>query len=361
MKFPSKPKSVRTLTAYAELSSYVDDFRRGHYPFLWILGRPGTSKSSLLTSAMKGTDRYYARAGQLTPLQLYLDLYEHRGQPVILDDLETLLNQPQGHKLINALGEMSPEKTLSYRSTTNRLGDVPESFRTTSPLCVISNQFPKQDDIISRALVLEFRPTNLEVHLAAAEWFWDQEVYDFFGYSLNGWKDLESRWYVQIAADKRAGRDWRRLALEGYSLDYPAGLLLQLEHDTNYPDVHSRARRFEEMMIGRTGGSRASYYRLKGELKERKYLENPLKRRVLVQGQAPDYTTDPSVCDGLNQLPRLGAASERPLDLPARSAFQQPIRGDQVGSNSSKVVLDDLVSWESRLLDRDGNPDTPDT
>lgn len=359
MKFQSKPKTIRTLTTYAELQSYVDDYRRCHYPFLWIVGRPGTSKSSLFTSAMKGTDHYYARAGQLTPLQLYLDLYEHRGQPVILDDLESLLNQPLGHKLINALGETTPEKTLSYRSTTSQLGDTPGTFQTNSRLCFISNQFPKKDDIISRALVLEFKPTNLEVHLAAAEWFWDQEIYDFFGNGLNGWRDLESRWYGRTAADKQAGRDWRRLALEGYSLDYPAGLVLQLEQDTNYPDVRSRERRFVEMMAGREGGSRASYYRLKRELKERKYLENTLQRRVLVQGKPPEDTVEASVCEGLDQLPRLRAASNRPLDLPARTAFQQPIRGDQI-ETPTKTVLDDLLPWESRLLDRDGNPDTPD-
>ena len=50
---------------------------------------------------------YYRKGGQLTPLQFYLDCYVHRGEPIILDDAEHLLDDRIGAKLVSALGDTS--------------------------------------------------------------------------------------------------------------------------------------------------------------------------------------------------------------------------------------------------------------
>ena len=141
---------------------------------------------------MRGHDVYYRKAGQLTPAQFYIDGFRHRGQPIILDDAEHLLDNKIGAKLVSALGETSRVKYLSYGTTSRVLGEVPDSFSTTSPLCIIANRVTAHEDIQSRATILFHDPTNLEIHRAVARWYWDQEIHDWFGAHLNRLKPIDT-------------------------------------------------------------------------------------------------------------------------------------------------------------------------
>src|SRR5262245_32186940 len=108
------PRVARHLRTYAEFESYLTDFLRGIYHFLWVVGRPGTGKTESIRAAMRGTTAYYVRGGQLTALRFYTELYRHRNQPVILDDAEHILDDKVGAKLVAALGDSAPEKLLCF-------------------------------------------------------------------------------------------------------------------------------------------------------------------------------------------------------------------------------------------------------
>src|SRR5262249_42794566 len=151
--------------------------------------------------------------------------------------------------------ETSAAKELTYATTSRVLGDVPQRFETTSPLCVIANRVTAHEDIQSRAVILHFDPTNLEVHRAVARWFWDQEVHDWFGRHLPRLPPVDTRWYLDAAADKQAGRDWRQIAQETLTLDTRSCLIQDLEADPNFPTREDKAARFTEV----TGASRATY------------------------------------------------------------------------------------------------------
>src|SRR4051794_3045357 len=128
------PRDARRLRTYAEMQSYLRDFVDGIYLFLWIVGRPGEAKTEPVRAAAGGREVYFRKGGQLTPLQLYLDCYRHRGRPVILDDADHLLQSTVGARLVSSLGDTTPARLLSYGSTARALGEVPQSFHTTSPL-----------------------------------------------------------------------------------------------------------------------------------------------------------------------------------------------------------------------------------
>src|SRR4051812_4449882 len=114
MRTRKVPQGARHLRTYTEYQSYLEDFVQGRYPFLWILGRPGVSKTESVRAAVRGRDVYYRKGGQLTPAQFYVDCYRHRGEPIILDDAEHLLDNKVGAKLVAALADTTPEKQLSY-------------------------------------------------------------------------------------------------------------------------------------------------------------------------------------------------------------------------------------------------------
>jgi hypothetical protein len=356
MRTPTIPHDARHIRTYAELESYLGQFVLGHYPFLWLVGRPGVAKTESVRAAVRGRTVYHRKGGQLTPVQFYRDCYRHRGEPVILDDAEHLLDHTVGAKLVAALGDTTPAKQLSYATTAHVLGGVPDTFLTTSPLCVIANKFTAHEDIRSRAVTLYFDPTDLEVHRAAARWFWDQEVHDWFGRHLHGLRGVEARWYVIAAQDKEAGRDWRRITLAAHAPDVGSCVVQDLETDPACPTRADKARRFVELMGRATGASRASYFRLRKRLGE--------EGRLTVEPVPPitlSHTTRPGVPSRV-ELEAMGAAPLRdpelepgPLDLPAREAFAQPVRGQPAPqAGPRRMTLDDSVGWErSPALDEE--------
>lgn len=268
MRTPKIPRGARRLRTYAELTGYLHDFIEGLYLFLWVVGRPGVSKTETIRAAMRDTPTYYRKAGQLTPAQFYIDCYLHRGQPIILDDAEHLLDNKLGAKLISALGDTTPVKQLSYATTSSVLGDVPQVFLTTSRLCILANKVTTLVDVQSRAVILSFEPTNLEIHTAAASWFWDQEIHDWFGQHLHRLPPLDARWYVIADHDKRAGRDWRQIILTSHTLSQAETVVQDLEVDVAYPTREDKATRFVELMANAKGASRATYFRLRKRLGE---------------------------------------------------------------------------------------------
>src|SRR5437016_3140565 len=60
------PKGARRLRTYAEFQSYLVDFVNGRYPFLWIVGRPGISKTESIVQHC-GHQPHIFRRYRLTP------------------------------------------------------------------------------------------------------------------------------------------------------------------------------------------------------------------------------------------------------------------------------------------------------
>jgi hypothetical protein len=355
MRTRKVPRGARHLRTYMELESYLLHFVRGLYPFLWIVGRPGIQKTCSLQAAVRGRPCYYRKAGQLRPLQFYLDLYSHRGQPVLLDDAEHLLDETVGAKLISALGETLPGKLISYGSTTRALGDVPTSFSTNSPLCVLTNKVTAHEDILSRAVILYFNPTNLEVHQAVARWFWDQEIHDWFGRHLTRLPSLDMRWYVHASNDKLAQRDWQQIILKTQVPARVCFVVQDLEHDPAYPTREDKARRFGEVIGKGNGGSRSTYHRILDRLRAGQLLEVEPLSPIRLRRTRPPGTLSVMELDSLEvPFPDQPEEDTSPLDVPTREQFAQPIQG-QGGTRTTPqpMVLDDSLPWEGRASQDD--------
>jgi hypothetical protein len=352
---PRTPRGTRTVRAYDEFIGYLRDFVDGGYHFLWVFGRPGISKTESIKTAIRGRKAYYRKGGQLSPLRFYLDCYHHRGEPVILDDAEHLLDDPIGATLVRSLADTSSAKLMCWTTSTRALGDVPPTYFTTSPLCIISNKVTSDEALHSRAVVLHFDPPNSEVHRAVGRWFWDQEVYDWFGRHASRLRPLDARWYVVAYQDKLAGRDWRGIVLNAYALDKVACLVQDLEADPAHPTAEDKARRFAELMAGEKGASRASYFRVRKRLQEEGRLGFEVVENVRLR------RTKPPGKPTLAELESLEAGQEPPepsavtADAPARENFGRPVRGEPAAAPPPlRVRLDDTLGWERPPKDEEG-------
>jgi hypothetical protein len=189
-----------------------------------------------------------------------------------------------------------------------------------------------------------FEPTNLEIHISAAGWFWDQEIYDWIGSHLNHLHPLDLRWYSEAYSDRIAGRDWADLLLKSYALDAAEAVVQDLEHDPSHPTREDKARKFSEIMAGRKGSSRANYHNILARLRKSKRLDLEAAPVVQVRGKKP-------IIGGHEEMPA------PPADIPQRDMFARPITG-QTGQTAGqgqthRAEADDTLAWERRSDEED--------
>src|SRR5713101_4539490 len=219
-KSKSLPQHAVRVPTFAALEQYVQAFAAGHLNLLMIFGHPGAGKSRCVRQALGSQVCWIS--GQATPLGIYLEAYEHRHQPLVLDDVDGLYADRSGIRLLKALCQTEPTKTLSWHTATpilKRQG-VPSRFTTTSRLALVGNDWKTLNADVAaledRGHVLVFEPTALEVHRQAATWFWDQEIFDFVADHLHLIAQHSLRTYRHAWELKQAGLDWQQAVLCRY-------------------------------------------------------------------------------------------------------------------------------------------------
>jgi hypothetical protein len=194
-------------------------------------------------------------------LGIYLQAYQHRHQPLVLDDVDGLYADRSGLRLLKALCQTERRKTLSWHTQTavlDRQG-IPRQFTTTSRLALVGNDWKTVSADVAaledRGHVLVFDPTALEVHRQAARWFWDAEIFDFVAAHLHLSGQHSLRTYQQAWERKQAGLDWRQGVL-CRCLSGTALLVARLKADRSYASEAARVRAF----VQAGAGCRATYY-----------------------------------------------------------------------------------------------------
>jgi hypothetical protein len=254
------PPHALRLAGYAELEAYVRAFAAGHLHLLMLFGPPGVGKSRCVRQSLNRGVGWIS--GQATPLGIYLEAFEHRRQPLVLDDVDGLYADRSGIRLLKVLCQTEATKTLSWHTATpilQRRG-VPSQFTTTSRVALIGNDWKTLNADVAaledRGHVLVFEPTALEVHHQAAGWFWDQEIFDFIADRLHLIEQHSLRMYLQSWELKQAGLDWRQAVLSRF-LDGPALAVARLKADPTFPSETARVQAF----VRSGAGCRANYFR----------------------------------------------------------------------------------------------------
>src|SRR5262249_49507245 len=199
--------------------------------------------------------------GRATPLGIYLQPFAYRPQPLVLDDIDAFYADRSGIRLLKALCQTEPVKTLGWHTLTPilELHDVPPQFDTTSRLALIGNDWKTLNADVAaledRGHVLFFEPTALEVHLQAAGWLLEHEIFGFVAARLHLICRHSLRTYRQAWELKQAGLDWRRAVLSRYLSD-PALLVARLQADLSFPSEAARVQAFIEA----GAGCRATFY-----------------------------------------------------------------------------------------------------
>ena len=247
------------VTTYAELEKIVLAFARGDLRLLILLGGHGLGKSRIMRQALRGQTCWLQ--GNTSVFGLYCQLWHHRHQPVVLDDLDGLYACRDGVRLLKCLTQSEPSKQVSWYTdaATLRRDEIPQEFSTTSRVALITNEWQTLNRDVAalqdRGHLVIFQPSALEVHLRTAEWFWDQEIFDFVGERLHLIQEASLRHYLAAWELKQARLDWKSLVLSR-CLSGRALLVAQLQADSRYSSEAQRVQAF----IASGGGSRSTYF-----------------------------------------------------------------------------------------------------
>ncbi len=299
MPSKSRPDSCTRLSSFDELSSFARAFSEGLLNLLVVLGPPGVGKSQTLRY-LTG-DKSCWISGSATPFGIYVEAYRYQDRQIVLDDVDGLMRDRQGVRLLKALCQTDPKKKVSWQSHAAALAreGIPQSFVTSSPVAIIANAWFDSVDVRAledRGHVIEFDPPPLEVHQQAAKWFWDQEVFDFVADNLHLIAQHSLRTYVTAWERKRAGLAWKSLVFDR-CLSGTAREVAILKADPEFTSEEERVREF----VRQGFGCRATYFNYAKQLKA-----VPDVPRILLLNHAPPAADDspPSLIEILKRRHR---------------------------------------------------------
>jgi hypothetical protein len=199
--------------------------------------------------------------GNATAFGVYLAAYEHRDEPIVLDDVDGLQRDRNGVRLLKSLCQSDDVKSVSWLSNSSTLEqrEIPCSFTTRSRVAIIANSWRTLNADIraleDRAHFLVFEPAAAEVHRNACTWFQDEEIRNFVGDRLQLFEKHSLRTYVLAGQLKAAGMDWRggvlARGLKGTALE-----VAKLKTMSGFTTEEARAQAFVDKGLG----CRATYF-----------------------------------------------------------------------------------------------------
>ena len=255
----SGPRNTILVSTYEKLEEYLLAFSKGHLNLLIIIGSGGLAKSRTVRSIL-GAEACWIE-GNATPFGMYLKLYHHRDQFVVIDDVDSLYADQSGVRLLKTLCQTEREKTVSWQSGARSLQRerVPREFTTRSRVVIVTNDWKTLNRNVAalqdRGHVICFRPSARDVHEKTREWFFDADLLAWFERQIPYIKEPSMRLYVRALELKRAGMDWTEV-IPISPTNRRAKLVSELKADLSFSTEEARARAFQS----RGGGCRATYF-----------------------------------------------------------------------------------------------------
>lgn len=257
------------IKTYNELREYIKMFRKENCDLLIIMSRAGLGKTTELKRMMNKEDYIYVNTHS-TPLKTYLDLYNKKDCLVVFDDMDSLLRNHIMVSMLKTLADTSPIKEVYYNTTSSLIGNAPDSFKTTSKVCIMLNEFDVHSDtlkpIIDRGFFIEFVPSKEEIlnkikEISKSQSIAKKEkcVYKFIKEHYQKIENLSLRTYVkalQLFADNP--NNWKDKFMQMIGFDEKVIEYLKLKE--LYLTDKERIEKYK--------WSRATYFRVKQEVEE---------------------------------------------------------------------------------------------
>jgi hypothetical protein len=263
---------------YFEMHDFVTAFAEGHYDLFALLGDSGTGKSETRRILQRKLgNKWGLLTGYHSDLNLYRKLYQFRHYPIVLDDIDSLFEGSIKTSHLKSVCDTKPVKRVEWGSTHRAFDDgLPNVFDSISRVMIVANELKSVSKnlgaILDRGIVIRFQPGafNMHVEVASGGWFDDAEIFREIGKYLYLMVHPSFRFYSDTRTNKRAGLDWKAILLrqlEDYPDDRKLILAAKIMSDPTYKTPKEQEEAF---IVDPDGGSQATWFRKKRELKEKR-------------------------------------------------------------------------------------------
>ena len=260
---PDIPKSAIKLTTYQELTEYAEAFAKGGINLLILIGEAGLQKSRTFSASTDENVCWISGYG--LPCFIYMKLYRHCDQLVVIDDADNLYTNKDGITLLKHLCQTEKEKKVSWQTNTTVLDkhNVPREFKTRSNVAIIANEWHTLDRNVAaledRGHVVWFSPSRQAIHARVRDWFDDDEIYDWFGDRLHLIKSPSMRMYFKALELKKIGLPWKRIVPDDSHQQSikTMKMVKELVCCDDYETQEERVRQFVQM----GGGCRTTFFK----------------------------------------------------------------------------------------------------
>jgi hypothetical protein len=227
-------------------------------------------------------------------LATYKAGYDNLHRLLIITDGEGLWGTSNGKELVRQFTEQKLDKWIAWLTTCKQLDGYPQAYRTTSRVAFILNRWinnpldPFYEKIVDRVNLYHFDPTPYDIHAYVADWFWDQEVFDFVAAHLHHSVNLSCRAYNNAAGWKAAGEPWQRYFVARYTDDHPKWTVQQLENDPGQKSAKAKVMAFQKA----TGLGQKTYFNYRNDLDYSGQLQIARPPIIEVRGTSPIHKLD---------------------------------------------------------------------
>jgi len=270
-----------TVYTYAELGKFLQMFSQRKIELLILQGEAGIGKTASIKEAIEEKEHLFLTS-HCTPLEFHNLLYENRNKSIVLEDMDKMLKSPIMVSLLKQLCETRQVKEIQYSSTTGRL-TVPRSFKTSSNVLISCNKLLARDKnmlaLLSRGLHIDFQPTHQELLNKMQEILYKvdvsrldkkgrDEVYRFVKANAEFADNLNLRHLVR-------GLQMKEFAEINRNFRWKKHLTKLMDIDERLKEIHrlEMSNLKTDEKIKKFSGSRATYFRLKKKIKQRKGKE----------------------------------------------------------------------------------------
>lgn len=100
---------MRTIREYDRLYRHIRAWVDGDVDSLFVLGEPGTGKSTAYRDAL-GNRPHHLFTMRNTPMQVYCELHDAPNKPIVFDDVSALLADPNFLDMLKGLCETGTKR-----------------------------------------------------------------------------------------------------------------------------------------------------------------------------------------------------------------------------------------------------------
>ena len=132
--------------SYSTLGAFIRHVAQGNCRGLILTGPPGVGKTSSVSSLLQqySTNSYKVIAGNVSPFNLYVELYRHRqpGEIIVLDDADSFLSTVEGINVVKAATDTISQRQISWVTANPLLKawNIEKSFKYNGAIILISNE-----------------------------------------------------------------------------------------------------------------------------------------------------------------------------------------------------------------------------